>query len=395
MNDYFAVGKLGRRLRLGVIGGGPSSFIGSVHRAAALMTGQYDVVAGVLSSDPIRSVDAAKRLAIPRAYGNVSDMFLAESKREDGIEAIAIMTPNNSHYAIACEALNYGLHIVCEKPLTNNVAQALDLENRVKQSKSKFCVAYSYSGYPMIRQAKAMVDAGVLGEIRMVQCNYVQGHLAALQPSEIDNTNWHMQPEIAGDDLIVADIGTHCYHLANFVTGLLPKEISADTCSLVPDRQATDYTSIQLRYANGARGSLWVTQAAAGAEHGLYLRVFGSKGGIEWHQERPNELLHRRLDAPTMNLVKGGPGLHPQANKATQVAIGHPEGYQECFSTLYNDFAQAIVLSDDNNTEQQIDPVYPQISHGVQGVQFTQAAIQSSAQNSAWVAIPQPEKTQY
>lgn len=392
MRNYCAVEKLGRRLRLGVIGGGPSSFIGPVHRSAALMTGQYDVVAAVLSSDPTRSVEAAKRLAIPRAYGSPSEMFLSEVDREDGIDAIAIMTPNNSHYAIACEAIKYGLHIICEKPLTNTLAEALDLEMRVNQSKSQFCVAYSYTGYPMVRQAKAMVAAGDLGEIRMVQCNYVQGHLAALLPSEIDNTNWHMQPEIAGEDLIVSDIGTHCYHLASFVTGLLPNEISADTCSLVPGRKATDYTSMHLRYANGARGSFLVTQAAAGAEHGLYLRVFGSKGGIEWYQEQPNELLHRRLDEPSINLVKGGAGLYAEANEASQVAIGHPEGYQECFSTLYNDFAKSIAFANTNDIDQKPVITYPQVAEGVQGMQFTQAAIQSAAQNSAWVTIVKSNK---
>jgi predicted dehydrogenase len=349
------------------------------------MTGQYDVVAGVLSSDADRSIQVAKRMAIPRAYGSVAEMFLSEAARDDGIDAIAIMTPNNSHYTIACEALKYGLHIICEKPLTNTLAQALDLERRVNQSKSQFCVAYSYTGYPMVRQAKAMVTAGDLGEIRMVQCNYVQGHLAALDSSEVNNTNWHMNPEIAGEDLIVADIGTHCYHLASYVTGLLPEEISADTCSIVPNRKATDYTSMQLRYANGARGSFWITQAAAGAEHGLYLRVFGSKGGIEWYQERPNELLHRRIDEPSRNLVKGGAGLYIEANNASQVTIGHPEGYQECFSTLYSDFAKSIAFA--NDIEQQAKIPYPQIAEGVQGVQFMEAAIQSAAQNSAWVRI--------
>jgi predicted dehydrogenase len=385
MKNYCAVEKLGRRLRLGVVGGGTSSFIGGVHRSAALMTGQYDVVAGVLSSDADRSIQVAKRMAIPRAYGSVAEMFLSEAARDDGIDAIAIMTPNNSHYTIAYEALKYGLHIICEKPLTNTLAQALDLERRVNQSKSQFCVAYSYTGYPMVRQAKAMVTAGDLGEIRMVQCNYVQGHLAALDSSEVNNTNWHMNPEIAGEDLIVADIGTHCYHLASYVTGLLPEEISADTCSIVPNRKATDYTSMQLRYANGARGSFWITQAAAGAEHGLYLRVFGSKGGIEWYQERPNELLHRRIDEPSRNLVKGGAGLYVEANNASQVTIGHPEGYQECFSTLYSDFAKSIAFA--NDIEQQAKIPYPQIAEGVQGVQFMEAAIQSAAQNSAWVRI--------
>jgi predicted dehydrogenase len=378
---------LGRRLRLGVVGGGLSSFIGSVHRGAALMNGQYEVIAGVFSSDPLRSLAAAEQLLVPRGYGSAAEMIRAESLRDDGIDVIAIMTPNNSHYEIACLALEHNLHVMCEKPLTNSLEEALALEKQVQKSQQKFCVAYCYSGYPMVRQAKAMIAAGDLGEIRMVQCNYVQGHLAQLTDSELDQSNWHMEPAIAGPDLIVGDIGTHCYHLANFVSGMLPSEISADNCTLVPGRKATDYTNIQLRYSNGARGSLWITQAAAGAEHGLYLRVCGSKGGIEWSQEQPNELLYRRLDAPAQCLVKGGPGLYDIANQASQMAIGHPEGYRESFATLYADFAESIIGSKLGRENKPSSEIYPKITDGVQGVSFIQATVDSSAKNGAWVKL--------
>lgn len=387
MNTNYVVEHLGRRLRLGVVGGGPGSFIGSIHRGAALLNERYEVVASVLSSDPRRSMQAAQKLGIPRGYGSAVDMIETESGVDDGIEVIAIMTPNNSHYEVACHALDHGLHVICEKPLTISLQQAEDLERRVNDSGLQFCVAYGYTGYPMVRQAKAMVEAGDLGDIRMIQCNYVQGHLAQLTEAEMNNTNWHMQPEVAGPDLIVTDIGTHCYHLSSFVTGMLPDQLSADTCTMVPGRKATDYTSIQLRYANGARGSFWVTQAAAGAEHGLYLRVFGSKGGIEWHQEYPNELLHRRLGSPAQLLTKGGPGLYEAANRATRVAIGHPEGYQEAFATLYADFSEAIAASKAGHSPQNIHLHYPRIAEGVQGVKFIEAAIASNRGDGAWTEI--------
>lgn len=387
MSANYVVGTIGRRLRLGVVGGGPGSFIGSIHRGAALMNEQYEVIAAVLSSDAARSTAYAAALGIPRGYDSAREMIEAETAREDGIDVIAIMTPNNSHYEIARLALESGLHVICEKPLTNHYHEAISLAALVNQTGLQFCVAYGYAGYPMVRQAKAMVEAGDLGEIRMIQCNYVQGHLAEMAEDEKNGTNWHMLPEVAGENLIVADIGTHCYHLCSYVTGMQPEQLSADSCTMVPGRTATDYTSIQLRYANGARGSLWVTQAAAGAEHGLYLRVFGSKGGIEWHQEYPNELLFRSLDQPAQVFTKGGPGLYESAKHASAVTIGHPEGYREAFATLYRDFAEAVTDALTAQASPKDPLLFPQIEDGVQGVRFIEAAEESNRGNGFWVQV--------
>jgi predicted dehydrogenase len=376
--------KLGRRLRLGVIGGGPGSFIGSVHRGAAVLEEMYDVVAGVLSSDPERSLSAAKELGIGRAYSSAEEMFAAEADRADGMDLVAIMTPNNSHYRLACQALEAGFHVMCEKPLTNDLNEALDLVNRVQASDRQFCVAYGYTGYPMVRQARAMVEAGELGEIRMVQCEYVQGHLAELTASEQRGQNWHMDPSIAGPSLILGDIATHSYHLASYVSGMEPTQINADVTTVVPGREAHDYAGIQLRYANNARGMLWITQAAAGASHGLYLRIFGSKGGLEWHQEQPNELLYRRLDAPVATFTKGGPGLSEAANRVTRIAIGHPEGYREAFANLYSDLAEAIVATETGTTPEPLSLWYPNIQDGASGVRFVQAALRSSENGGSW-----------
>jgi len=381
------INALGRRLRLGVIGGGPGSFIGIVHRGAATLEEYYDVVAGVLSSNPERSVESAAQLGIRRGYTSPEEMIKAEAQRDDRVDVIAIMTPNNSHYEIACLAIEYGFHIMCEKPLSNALDEALDLVKRVQQSDLECCVAYGYSGYPMVREAKALIESGELGEIRMVQCDYVQGHLAQLTESEQQGTNWHMDPEIAGPSLILGDIATHCYHLASFVSGMEPSALSADVTSVVPGRSADDYAGILTRYHNNARGRFFITQAAAGADHGLYLRIFGSKGGLEWHQEQPNQLLVRSLDQGTKILQKGGVGLHEAANRVTRIAIGHPEGYREAFANLYSDLAEVIIAKKKGVQAHPLARSFPTIEEGAQGVKFVQAAIKSSDNQGAWVAL--------
>ncbi|GAB3484183.1 Gfo/Idh/MocA family protein [Marinomonas epiphytica] len=378
---------LGRKLRLGVIGGGPGSFIGNVHRGAARLEEYYDVVAGVFSSNPERSIQSAQELGIERGYGTPEEMILAEAKRSDKVDVIAIMTPNNSHYQIACLAIEQGFHLVCEKPLANELDEAMDLVKRVQQSELECCVAYAYTGFPMVREAKAIIAAGELGEIRMVQCDYVQGHLAELSEAEKNGKNWHMDPEIAGPSLILGDIGTHCYHLASFVTGLEPTQLCADIATTVPGREADDYTGILTRYSNNARGSFFITQAAAGADHGLYLRVYGSKGGLEWHQEQPNQLLVRSLDQPTKILQKGGIGLHAAANRVSRIAIGHPEGYREAFANLYTDLAEVIIAKATNTPEDPLARNFPNIQDGAQGVKFVQAAVKSYQSNGQWVDL--------
>jgi predicted dehydrogenase len=381
------INALGRKLRLGVIGGGPGSFIGIVHRSSATLEEYFDVVAGVLSSNPNKSIESASKLGISRGYATAKEMIKAESEREDSVDVIAIMTPNNSHYSIACLALEYGFNIMCEKPLTNALDEALDLVKRVQQSDLECCVAYGYSGYPMVREAKALIESGELGEIRMVQCDYVQGHLAELTESELQNDNWHMDPDIVGPSLILGDIATHCYHLASFVSGMEPNELSADVTSLVPGRSADDYAGILTRYDNNARGQFFITQAAAGADHGLYLRIFGSKGGLEWHQEQPNQLLVRSLEQPTKVLQKGGVGLHEAANRVSRIAIGHPEGYREAFANLYSDLAEVIIAKKSGVQANPLAHSFPTIEEGAQGVKFVQAAIKSSGSKGKWVKL--------
>ena len=382
------VSKLGRRLRLGVIGGGIGSFIGPIHRGAAVLYEQYDVVASVLSSNPERSKAMGEQLGIPRAYASAEALFRAERNHPQKIDVLAIMTPNNSHYELSCEALDCGFDVLCEKPLTNDLKQAEDLVRRVEESGQAYCVAYAYSAYPMVRQARAMMASGVLGELRMVQSEYVQGHLATLADGEVDGSNWHMQPDIAGPSLIMGDIATHSYHLAEYVTGLEPSEISADITAVVPGRTADDYCGILSRYENGARGSFFVTQAAAGAVHGLRIRVFGSEGSLEWFQETPDELWYRQIDKPAQLLIRGGPGLSEAANRSTHVAMGHPEGYIEAFANLYQDLADVITA---RTLGEELNPLaadYPNIIDGLRGVAFVEASVKSSQDNASWQAMP-------
>ncbi|MFD2178280.1 Gfo/Idh/MocA family protein [Veronia pacifica] len=379
---------LGRRLRLGVIGGGPSSFIGKVHRSAATIHEEFDVVAGVFSSDPERSLQAGHAMGIPRPYGDANALFAGEDRCKEPIDALAIMTPNNSHFDLSVRALEAGFHVFCEKPLTTSQEHAISLVQKVRQSGKRYCVAYAYTGFAMVRQARAMVAAGELGEIKMVQSNYTQGHLATLTESEQTGKNWHMDTSLAGPSLILGDIGTHSYHLAAYVTGMEPSSISADVTALVDGRNADDFCAVMMRYPNRARGMLWVTQAAAGGVHGLSLTLFGTKGGIEWHQEQPNELVVRPLGKPAYTLTKGGAGLAKPAQRLSHIAIGHPEGYREAFANLYLDFASNITDDIAKRTPDPLSLWNPSIEEGAQGMAFIYAALNSRDNNGQWTPVP-------
>lgn len=376
-----------RLLRLGMIGGGVTSFIGQVHRAAAQMGGHYHLVAAALSSRPERSRAQAEQLNILRGYDNGEALLREEAGRQDGAEVIAILTPNDSHFTLVKTALELGFHVVCEKPLVNSVEQARELEVIAKQSGRFLCMAYGYTGYPMVRQARAMIENGELGEIRQLQCDYVQGHLARLTAAEEAGNDWHMNPAIGGESMILNDIATHAFHMLEYVSGLQTRELSADVIASVPGRSAHDNANLMLRFANGARGMMWITQAAAGAEHGLGFRIFGSKGGLEWHQEAPNQLLFRRLDGAPLVLSKGASGLHEAATRVTRVAFGHPEGYREAFSSLYSDLFEVITASRQGEAPHPLAYWYPGLADGVRGVEFAAAALNSSQNNGDWVSL--------
>jgi predicted dehydrogenase len=379
---------IGRRLRLAVVGGGPGSVIGEVHRIAARLDDHYDIVASVLSSDPERSRRAGVMIGVPeaRAYASVRALIDNEAKRTDRVDVIAVMTPNDSHHEICSLALDAGFHVICDKPLTTDLVSAVSLARKVKATGAEFCLTHCYTGYPMVRQARAMVRAGAIGPIRQLHLQYVQGYLA----SEDVPPGWRLDPARIGGSMILIDIGTHAHHLGAYVTGLDLESLCADVGHVVPGRKVDDYASLLLRYANGARGSMWVTNAASGAEHGLSFRIFGETGGLEWHQEKPNRLVHRKRDGLEEIVTRRKDALVSEAaRRVTRVEIGHPEGYLEAFANLYSDFARAVLARMRHESAQQIERPFPTAEDGVKGLAFVEAAAQSSSSGS-WKAVEVP-----
>lgn len=386
MSDNTVFKLLGRRLRLAVIGGGPGSFIGAMHRQAARLDDRYELVAAALSSDPERSRITGQGIGVAqdRCYPSGQALIDAEAKRPDGAEVVAIMTPNDSHYQFAMQALERGLDVICDKPMTNTLAEAEALHARVQATGLVFCLTHNYTGYPMVRQAKAMVMTGELGDIRLVQVEYVQGGRAKAGPVR---RAWKEDPARGGPSLVMGDIGTHAHNLLRFITGLEVAQVAAELGSIVPDRITHDYAGAMLRLTNGARGSFWVTQAAAGIENGLRIRVSGSKGSLEWHQEHPQVLQFKPLDAPAQVRTPNGPGTLPLAARASRIVAGHPEGFHEAFANLYTDAADAIAA---RRTGQHADPLslhFPNATDGLQGIRFVAAAVASSQHNGAWTAL--------
>ena len=384
MNDLNPViALLGRRLRLAVIGGGPGSFIGPIHRMAARLDDRYQIVAGVLSSDPQRSVSAglAMGLTPDRCHPDLATLLAAESQHPDGIDAVAIMTPNDGHFPAAMAALDHGFDVICDKPMTNTLAEAQTLFEKVQTSGRVFCLTHNYSGYPMVRQARAMVANGQLGDIRLVQVEYVQGGRAKPGPGRVA---WKADPARGGPSLVMGDIGTHAHQLLRFISGLEVSEVAAELGCVVPERSAHDFAGVLLRMAGGARGSFWVTQAAAGVENGLRIRVSGSLGTVEWQQEHPQVLDFKPLDAPAQRLTPRGPGALPLALRSTRVAAGHPEGFPEAFANLYSDAAEAIAA---RRAGQNADPLalhFPNAHDGWMGMRFVDAVIRSAQAGGAW-----------
>lgn len=387
MNANPVVEMMGRPLRLAVIGGGPGSFIGVMHRAAAKMDGRYEIVAGVLSSDGQRSRQSAVEIGIDpsRAYRDAIEMLDAERARSDGVEAVAIMTPNDSHHVYAMAALDRGFDVICDKPMTNTLDDAMDIVEKVRSTGLVFCLTHNYTGYPMVRQARAMVEDGQLGEIRLVQVEYVQGNKAdEVDPDPAIGLPWRYDPVRGGPSLVMGDIGSHAHNLVRFITGLEVSEVAADIGHVAPERLVDDFASAMLRFDNGARGSFWVTQSAAGVENALRIRVSGTIGTIEWQQELPTQLIFRPLDGPVRVYAPGGPGVLPAAARASRIVAGHPEGFQEAFANLYSDAAEAIAARQSDGSASSFAMTFPTEVDGAIGVKFVDAAVESSSAGGAW-----------
>ncbi len=375
------------RIRLGMVGGGRGAFIGAVHRIASRIDDQYELVAGAFSSDPEKSAASAADLGVARAYGSYEEMAQKESRRKDGIEAVAIVTPNHMHAPAALPFLKRGIHVILDKPLTATLAEAKKLAKAVEASSSVFALTHNYTGYPMIRQAREMVAAGALGDIRLVNVEYIQDWLSEpVEQTGQKQADWRTDPARSGAGGSTGDIGTHAFNLANFVTGLTLDSLSADLQSFVPGRRVDDNAHVMMRYTSGARGTLWCSQVAAGQENGLRLRIFGTKAGLEWGQENPNYLWISPLGKPQYRLTRGGPGSGEAAARLTRIPSGHPEGYLEGFANIYAEAARAIIARRDGTA---LDPavIFPGLKEGLEGVAFVDACVRSSRRNGAWTSL--------
>ncbi len=375
------------RIRLGMVGGGRGAFIGAVHRIAARLDDQYELVAGAFSSDPERAAASAADLGVARSYGSFAEMAQKEARRKDGIEAVAIVTPNHMHAPVAVEFLKRGIHVICDKPLTATLPEAKKLAKAAQASGVVFALTHNYTGYPMIRQAREMIAAGALGDIRLVNVEYIQDWLAEpIEATGQKQADWRTDPARSGAGGATGDIGTHAFNLANFVTGLTLQELSADLQSFVAGRRVDDNGHIMMRYTSGARGTLWCSQVASGQENGLRLRIFGTKGGIEWEQENPNYVWVAPLGQPKYRLTRGGPGSGEAAARMTRIPSGHPEGYLEGFANIYAEAARAIIARRDG-TALDSAVVFPGLKEGLEGVAFVDACVRSSKRNGAWVSL--------
>ncbi|HEY1941968.1 MAG TPA: Gfo/Idh/MocA family oxidoreductase [Roseiarcus sp.] len=382
-------GALGRRIRLGMVGGGEGAFIGAVHRLAARMDDHYEFVAGALSSTPekARRSGEALGLAPDRVYDDYATMAKAEAARPDGIEAVAIVTPNHMHAGPIITFLDAGVHVISDKPLTTSLAEARRIQAAVEKAGRVFALTHNYTGYPLVRRAREMIKAGELGDIRIVQVEYPQEWLTeTIETSGHKQAEWRVDPARSGVGGSLGDIGTHAYNLADYVTGIDLAELAAELTSFGKGRALDDNAQIMLRYANGARGALWVSQVAPGHENGLRLRVYGTKGSLHWVQADPNEMLYSPFGEPTRILTRAGPGSGEAASRVTRVPSGHPEGYLEGFANIYSEIALAIKAFR-KGEQPPAGAHFPDIRDGVKGLAFMEAAVASSKANGQWVKV--------
>jgi predicted dehydrogenase len=373
-----------------MVGGGQGAFIGAVHRIAARLDDQYELVAGALSSDPARAHASAAELHIEpgRSYAGFEEMAAREAARPDGIEVVAIVTPNHMHFAPANAFSTSGIHVICDKPLTHRLDDALTLAATVERSGLIFALTHNYTGYPLVRQARDVVASGALGAIRVVQVEYPQDWLTtALEETGQKQAAWRTDPARSGAAGCTGDIGTHAFNLAEFVTGLRCESVAAELTGFVKGRALDDNAQMLLRFGGGARGMLWSSQVAPGNENALRLRVYGEKAGLDWSQEQPNALLFTPFGEPPQLIRRAGAGANAVAAHASRIPGGHPEGYLEAFAQLYRDVAEQILARREGREPEAASLLVPGIAEGVRGMRFIAAAVKSSAANAAWTAI--------
>jgi predicted dehydrogenase len=365
-----------RRLRMGMIGGGPGAFIGPVHRIAAELDREIELVAGVFSSDTDRSRAAGEsyRINPARAYGSLEAMFAAERGRDDGIDFVAVVSPNHHHLPAVSAALAAGVPVMSDKPMTATLAEAREVAGLVASAGLPYGLTYTYSGYPLVREMKARIAGGALGTIRKIVVEYPQGWLAG--PAEGKQAEWRTDPARSGEGGCIGDIGVHAFHLAEFVSGLMVTELLADLAAVVPGRLLDDDCSVLLRFENGARGVLLASQIEVGELNGLRIRIYGETGGMAWRQEEPNSFTWHRIDGATEIVRAADASLGPLSRAATRTPGGHPEGYLEAFANLYRDFAGLL--------RGEPAPLLPGIEAGLRGMAFINTAVNASRTRAGW-----------
>lgn len=378
------------RLTYGMVGGGQGAFIGDVHRKAAQFDGKNTIVAGCFSRDYQNTLQTGAMLGIDesRLYKTYEEMAIAEGKRADKIDFVVIVTPNNLHYPTAKAFLEQGINVVCDKPLTPEVAQAEELAKLAQERGVFFCVTYTYTGYPMVKHAREMIKRGDLGEIRFVNAEYPQDWLATpLETSGQKQAAWRTDPAQTGKSNCVGDIGSHVENMASYMTGLSIKSLCARLDTFVPGRILDDNASIMINYSSGAKGLYWSSQIAVGHDNGLRIRVYGTKASIEWAQENPNYLKVSYLDKGTEMLSRGRDKLYPHAASYSRIPSGHPEGYFEAFANIYNTFSKALLKKKAGEALTEDDLDFPTVQDGINGVKFIDACVASSQKGAVWLEV--------
>jgi predicted dehydrogenase len=372
-----------------MVGGAPGAGIAGSHRIAMRLDDRYHLVAGVFSRNRDKSLAAARELGISedRVYPDYETMATREAEREDGVDAVAIVTPTDSHYKIAKKLLEAGLNVICDKPLCLSVVEARELQALSEKGELILCLTHNYSGYAMVRHAARMVRNGELGEVKMVQAEHASGWAAKLLEKQgHTQAAWRMDPALLGDASVLYDLGTHAHQLARFITGLEVSEVAAELSKVVAGRAINDNANLLLRFTNGARGSLWASMAAVGNEHGLRIRVYGDRGSLAWHQEDPHHLLFSPIDGPPQILAQGAEWLSPDAARWTRAGLGHPEGFFEAFANLYTEVAEALLAKAEGRPVVKAELGFPDASDGLKGVAFVEA-MRSYAAGGAWTAL--------
>jgi predicted dehydrogenase len=387
---------LNRKLRMGLVGGGQGAFIGKVHSIAACLDHRAVLVAGALSSDPAKAKASAGDydIADNRAYGSYKEMVAAESKlpADQRIDFASVATPNHTHFEIAKAFAEAGFNVICDKPMTFDLAQAEELAKVVQKSGVVFAVSHNYTGYPLVRQARAMVQAGELGDINAIRAFYIQGWLRTrLEASGQKQAGWRTDPKKSGAAGCFGDIGTHAYNLGRFITGLIPEQISCHLKAFEPGRPLDDYGTAVLRYTNGALGTVTASQISHGRENEAWIEIDGTKGSLEWHQEEPNKMLVRVNGKPHQIYTRaGGPYLGDWAGRSTRIPSGHPEGFLEAFANIYTAAYEDMIARANGKKVDAAHSLYPNVADGVDGMNFITQCVASSAENGAWKTLKHP-----